>query len=346
MRQGKLSGGEMKTNVTLGIVVMVLLLAVTGCGKEEIIRNDNTLSLEDAIAEATAKEEKYVYDYQVSMDPIPEEIAALGGEVCGTIHAYPVEIMIGLAQKEIEENPEWQKQNEENIEFLKQYLTKEHGGEYEIRPMTSDFSQDEFMSNNYMCTENSTGKEFGVRIFRNPYVELTESDVRNDYYFYVDNAKKYRKDIEESLNEFLGDEYVYGTFYETMESTEILNILVACFREENIDILSEQQKIIDFYKNIKGIQKTSSGKFTFRIVFTYFPMEYQDVITQQYQSTCRKNYIKIIGERTTKLIEEGEVYAQFEYEERDAVLEEKSLEDVINNQKEYMENPYKLQYWR
>lgn len=206
----------MKTNVTLGIAVMVLLLAVTGCGKEEIIRTDNTLSLEDVIAEATAKEEKYVYDYQVSMDPIPEEIAALGGEVCGTIHAYPVEIMIGLAQKEIEENPEWQKQNEENIEFLKQYLTKEHGGEYEIRPMTSDFSQDEFMMNEYMCTEMSTDKNFSITLYKNPHTELKENMIENDEYYYADDAKQYKEDIKKTLEQNWDDTKVYDTFCENV----------------------------------------------------------------------------------------------------------------------------------
>lgn len=336
----------MKTNVTLGIVVMVLLLAVTGCGKEEIIRNDNTLSLEDAIAEATAKEEKYVYDYQVSMDPIPEEIAALGGEVCGTIHAYPVEIMIGLAQKEIEENPEWQKQNEENIEFLKQYLTKEHGGEYEIRPMTSDFSQDEFMMNEYMCTEMSTDKNFSITLYKNPHTELKENMIENDEYYYADDAKQYKEDIKKTLEQNWDDTKVYDTFCENVGDKKTLTICIAIFREEMLEYVKEQEKIIHFYEGLKRVKDESNNQFTLKIIITYFPIEYKDVITKQYQSDCHNNYLSIPMNVEEKLINDQELYARFVYSEKWAWNDENSLDNIVEKQREYFDNPYKLDYWR
>lgn len=117
----------MKVRMKLGMLFVVILPLLHGCGEKEVLAPEPSVSMSETFKYEPNDEavEGYVYDYQVSMEPIPVEIAALGGEVCGTIHAYPTEIEVGLAKKAIEENPEWQKMNEENIEFLKKYLTEQ-----------------------------------------------------------------------------------------------------------------------------------------------------------------------------------------------------------------------------
>lgn len=106
---------EMKTRIRLGVLVIAILPLLLGCGEKEVLTPEPSLSMSETFKYESndVAVEGYVYDYQVSMEPIPVEITALGGEVCGTIHAYPTEIEVGLAQKAIEENPEWQKMNEE-----------------------------------------------------------------------------------------------------------------------------------------------------------------------------------------------------------------------------------------
>ena len=272
----------MQTKGNFKWIVMMLLLVVTisGCGKKEELQPIPSTSLDEVInmeEEVVQNEcpEGYVYDYQISMEPIPEEIAALGGDVCGTIHAYPTKISVALAKQEIENDIELQKENEKNIEGVQRYLDETYGGEFEIEPLDT-------VMWGYMCTEKGTGKSFGVYISTLYSLGLSDEAVDLDTYFYEDNAKEYNDEIDVVLYENLQDSYVFKTRLESVDELKILYIKIAVFKDSGIDYIDEQQMIIELFDRMQELTEKKDISLVLNI--SYFPLEYQDVIFKQYQS--------------------------------------------------------------
>lgn len=327
------------------IIISVILLSVlTGCGEKEKLKSITYDSV-DAVADENTDivegecPEGYVYDYQVSMEPIPEEIAALGGDVCGTIHAYPTEIKIALAKQKIENDEELKKQNEKNITAIKDYLSEQYEGEFEVEPFNAEYE--------YMCTEEETEKKF--KIFISPlFVEdKTKKVVLNDQYYYSENAEKYLSDIEKVLSKEIANEFVYDVFYESGESLidGKLNVYIAIFTDEAVEYLDEQNQILQIYSVMKNLQESSDEEFSLKLVITYFLKEYQEIIEMQYQAEGRE-YIYINGKKVDKLISNDEVLEQFAYSEDEAWNTEYSLDNILKNQEEFEEAEYILEYWR
>ena len=97
---------------------------------------------------------------------------------------------------------------------------------------------------------------------------------------------------------------------------------------------------------MKEIQKKySTDSFSLRLLITYFPGEYKEVITMQYNSQCLDDYTYIVNERAETLIQKGELYAQFEYFEKTAWNDENSLDKIVEND-EYSSEEIILPYWR
>ena len=180
----------MKRKISLVVALMLMALTVFGCGKKEELENTPSTSLSDIINDGEEEcPEGYVYDYQVSMEPIPVEIAALGGEVCGTIHAYPTKIQIELVKQEIENSEELKEENEAYLAVVRQYLDDMYGGEFEIAPIAID-------SWRYACIEKATDKRFSISI--NPLYSKYQADVDIIYidsYYYEENASVYKEDL-------------------------------------------------------------------------------------------------------------------------------------------------------
>ena len=333
----------MKRKISLVVALMLMALTVFGCGKREELENTQSSSLSDTINDEEAAEEEcpegYVYDYQVSMEPIPEEIAALGGDVCGTIHAYPTRIEIALAQQEIENDAELKEQNEKNIEGVKQYLAEAYGGEFEIEPLTTGIWS-------YKCTEISSGKVFFVYIpfsFINGY---SEEVVDVDTYFYESDAQKYNNDIELILVENEGSDYCFRARCETIGEDNILYIKVGVFREDNINHIEEQKMILVLYEQMIEAVKSNDRETRLAFTITYFKSSYKDVITKQYQSNNILDMAYIYDECAEKLLKKNEILAQFEYHESFISEDENELKKISEDPETYYANEYILPYWR
>ncbi len=324
-------------------VLMLIILTIIGCGKKEEVISVPSPPLSDSINEEMVSDEEcpegYVYDYQVSMEPIPEEIAALGGDVCGTIHAYPTRIKIALATQRIEDNAILREQNKKNIDIISQYLTETYGGEFSIEIMSTDAWK-------YLCTEESTNKQFTISINGSYVKGYSDEAIGVDTYFYEENAQEYKQELELAMSNNIQNEYCYRTYYESVDSINVLDLYIAVFCESKPDYMIEQKNIIEIYDAMKAIQSNGDKKLTLRIVLTYFPISYKQVIINQYQSEIKDDFQAIISEKTDKLIENEEVYAQFEYSEISAWNEENTLDDIIEKPEIYWGNEYKLSYWR
>lgn len=331
----------MKTKMKLLWMILILAFIVTGCGEKEELETMPPVSLEDVIntdVEADEEEcpEGYVYDYQVSMDPIPEEIAALGGEVCGTIHAYPTQIKKGLVQQEIEEDKELQAENEICIEGVRKYLTEMYGGDYEISPITTGIWS-------YVCVDKKTGKEFSVYI--NPsYLAGREKDVVTaDDFYYEENGFEYAEELNEVIEDLQWGNYIHKVFLEKVKSSGNLKLYIAVFLGEEPDYIYEQEKILQIYEMMKAMQDREDEDMTVEIIISYFPIEYQKVIVSQYQKSVSE-MMYISNRVADKLLENGEIYAQFDFEGDKGMTN--SLDEILDNKEQYYENEYVLPYWR
>ena len=333
----------MKRKISLVVALMLMTLTVFGCGKREELENTPSSSLLDIINDEEVTEEEcpegYVYDYQVSMEPIPEEIAALGGDVCGTIHAYPTRIEIALAQQEIENDVALKEQNEIYLVAIRQYLEDKYGGEFEIEPIATK-------TLSYACTEKSTDKVF--ILLMNPLYgkqSMNITAVNADSYFYEENASAYEDDLNNIIENTIPAQNVYRFFQEELGEYRKLKIYIAIFCESEPVLVEEQEMIIDMYEQIYGMKKNSDCA-NVEIIITYFPSNYEEVITTQYNSLFVDDILRIGNERADKLIEKGEVYAQFRYNEGANEKDETSLNKIVIEGKENFDSGIVLPYWR
>ena len=220
----------MKRKISLVVALMLMTLTVFGCGKREELENTPSSSLSDIINEEQVTDEKladeecpegYVYDYQVSMEPIPAEIAALGGDVCGTIHAYPTKIQIELVKQEIENSEELKEENDTYLAVVRQYLDDTYGGEFEIAPIAID-------SWRYVCIEKATDKRFIISI--NPLYSKYQADVDIIYidsYYYEENASVYKEDLNNIMKNLITDNHIYRVFQEKLDEYKKLQLHIA-----------------------------------------------------------------------------------------------------------------------
>ncbi len=335
----------MKRKISLVVALMLMALTVFGCGKKEELENTPSSSLSDIINEEQVTDEKladeecpegYVYDYQVSMEPIPAEIAALGGDVCGTIHAYPTRIEIALAQQEIENDAELREQNERNIEGVQQYLADTYGGEFEIEPITTGIWS-------YLCTDKNTDKENVIFISPSYVKGRSDEIVTADNYYYEEDGYIYNDIVGEVIDNTIQEDNIYKIFLEQVGVSVNLKLYIAIFSENAPNYLDEQNTILEIYETMKQVQEDSEKNITIKLVLTYFPEEYQPIILKQYEKSVDE-FTYIYGTVAEKLIQNDEVYAQF-YVERDKGIEI-TLDEVLKEKEAYLENEYKLEYWR
>lgn len=320
-----------------------MILTIIGCGKKEEVISMPSPSLSDSINEEMVSNEEcpegYVYDYQVSMEPIPEEIAALGGDVCGTIHAYPTRIKIALAKKEIENDVELQKQNEKNIAGVKQYLVDTYGGEFEVEPLTTGIWS-------YMCTEIATKKSFVIYISSTYIMNISDEIVSVDTYFYEEKSQQYVQKLNSILSDNIQEDYVFRTRIECLEDNNIFKLKLAIFKENEIDYIDEQTMIISVYNEMKKLLETEGTNTYITITITYFSPKYQEVIENQYNSNSFNDLSYIHSECVEILMRNHEIIEQFDYQEAYIDDEENQLKKVILDRESYFENEYILSYWR
>ena len=98
---GEVGMCQKRRRFVLAVLGLGMMLLCTACQKEE----SGSISGEEKKSVEEKAPEGYVYDYQVSMEPIPKEIEDLGGSCVGTMHAFPTRIEKVLTQQEVEKDP-------------------------------------------------------------------------------------------------------------------------------------------------------------------------------------------------------------------------------------------------
>lgn len=334
----------MKRKVILVVFSLILIFMMGGCGEKEELETTPSQSLDELISIGSETEngecpEGYVYDYQVSMEPIPEDIAALGGEVCGTIHAYPSRIKIALAKQEIENDEELKRQNEKNVEEIQRYLIDTYGGEFRIELSNLKYK--------YLCTEIKNGKQFAIHINPSFALGIDDKVVNVDTYYYKENAEIYNIALEECIDRELQENYLFSTFLESGDNTgtDVLKVYIAVLDDNQPEFHDQQNKIISIYRAMKSVQEELDEEMELSLIITYFPMEYKTVIEKQYDSFCQEEIKYIASESCVeKLIESREVYAQFKYSTHSYENEDANLDNWIGREEEL--NKTILPYWR
>lgn len=334
----------MKRKVILVVFSLILIFMMGGCGEKEELETTPSQSLDELISIGSETEngecpEGYVYDYQVSMEPILEDIAALGGEVCGTIHAYPTEIKAALISKEIENNKELQEQHSRNMQGIEKYLKETYGGEFDIKPIEKNFWE-------YWCKELDTGKEFSIEVERAFSRGIGKDAISIDRYDYEETAEIYTEELKQIIEEVIIDENVYKIRCQTVNEVWCLDLYMAIFCDIEPNYLDEQKKIIQIFDVMKQFQQENKNGLDLNLVITYFPTEYKEVISKQYESELFDDIQYVNNSNISVLQKNNEVYSQFRYLGVIEANQENSLDKIADDKEQFFENEYILPYWR
>lgn len=324
-----------KTCISLMLVLTFLLLV--GCGRKnetvtsEIVTESvsQTITIEEPILEKAP--EGYVYDYQVSMEPIPEDVAAFGGEVCGTIHAFPTKIKVEMMRRELEkpENAELKNEADRCAEEIVEALEKEYGGEFtaELMEIKNDFW--------YFKCENIENKN----AFRVRYENYGFSDVNKiaenyfdiDTYLFESNVEDVREKITDKIN-MIYENTSTKMFKQYLGSDlEFTNIYLAVFKE-NFNVYEEQEKIMELWDEL--IEINNENNF-YSIRIDFFPLDYQNVIEEKCSMGSYLDVeVNVKEEKKEKWVKNEEAFAIFTFHQHS----EGDLRDNIDVEKSIFSN--------
>lgn len=327
--------GTMK-KIVLTIGILCIFMCV-GCGKKEELVESNSIStsisLEDEINDTLneideASEVEYVYDYQVSLDQIPDIFAAVGEPVCGTIHAYPALIQMMYSTVLIGYDEAMYAQYEADKKIVEEYLLATYGKEYNVIPY--------YVGIMYIYTEEDSEEAYMVAVLGDGENRAVTSDSHN----YEESGKELGSDLVKVLEDNIQDEYVYKLYCENVEPSRILHIDIAIFKEEMPDLIQEQKIAIEIYKKMKEIQKAQNDELFF-IAFEirYYPKQYEYVITEQFNSYLLNDILWTNEEKIKKLIENKEMYSDFYFS--NLFSDETALKETLQNNNDEL-----LPYWR
>ncbi|MDE7268991.1 MAG: hypothetical protein K2N81_00785 [Acetatifactor sp.] len=320
----------MKRLTAILLVCGVLCVSLTSCGRpsdrigqESVsaaiesdvqaapgMNDDNLPSAGDGNAQGLS--EDYVYDYQVSMEPIPKEIADLGGPCQGTIHAFPSKIRMGLTQKMMEEDPELKAEVEKRIPEIEQALADNIGGEFRVDEVIAEDVLDWY----WFCTEIETGYQFRIRYSNYEYfTSQTEYTITSDNmilfedYYDEKEAEKvetvYAQVIQKSFGECCNRIWFHS-------SSDSLTIYIIQFTDNEIDKTAEQLKLLNLWSALKEY-----NDIRYDIDMLYYPVSYKEVIEQKFNDGNLYDFTIFHDE---ELLRRGELIARFDY--MDGYIEE------------------------
>lgn len=318
----------MKRKVALLLICAVLCLFQIGCGKQSD-QTDQTTP-ESGASEET--DEEYVYDYQVSMEPIPKEIADLGGPCQGTIHAFPSKIRIGLTEKRMEEDPELKAEVQKRIPEIEQELAEKIGGKFRVDGV--DATDEMYWK--IQCTELDTGEQFYVTYDNSAYATrrdekpyLFGNQVLTSEYYGKKESDKMRETMVKLCSKVYEDG-CYNVWCDTGTGVVVsdMRIYIAQFREEEVDRKDEQKKIKTLWEALHAYSDTT--EYSIKII--YFPMEYKEVIAQKFASDSFNDWDMVSqgNEATRLLIENNEIKDSFLYE---SILNGREMESYLYEDK-------------
>lgn len=277
----------MKRATAAILICGMLGMQLSGCGKqvdEAVLESTSimveteleTTSKSEAQAEVMQQSEEYVYDYQVSTDPIPKEIADLGGPCQGTIHAFPSQIAMGLTEKKIEEDPELKAEVEKRIPEVEQYLAENVGGEFRVDGVAirNEFDWELFFTN------VESGYQFSLVYSNDEYYAVRTGTISRENTLHMENYSD--KNEEESINQMVGEvlkcnygECPYATSLE-LEGRSVI-IYIAQFSDGEVEKENEQIRILNLWKALEE----SNSEISYAISVSYYPIGYRDIIEQR-----------------------------------------------------------------
>ncbi len=256
--------------------------------------------------------EGYVYDYQVSMDPIPEEIAALGGPCEGTIHAFPSRIGMALTELEMEKDPVLKAEVEKRIPEIEAALEEEIGGEFVVDGVIL-FDDLAWV---FFCTEVETGYQFDLYYGNNDYYAYTHNSqpigniIKVDYYYDEKESITLRENLLPIVKEFFAD----GDIKIRLKNGKMdeVDIAIIQYTDSIVDKHVEQEKIILLWKELQSYDDV----FIYDLNVLFYPSQYKEMIKEKFNTMFRYDYGRVYAEETmTCLIEKGEIGCCFSYAE-------------------------------
>ncbi len=267
----------------------------------------------EEITDAADCPEGYVYDYQVSMEPIPEEIAALGGPCQGTIHAYPSRIAMALTELQMEEDPVLKAEVEKRIPEIEAALEEEIGGDFVVDGV---ILQDD-LSWVFICTEVATGYQFDLCYANFEYeaqinnTTSPQNAISVEYYYREIESIA----IRENLYPIIGEIFNEGDYIVRAQvGGGIVDIVIGQYTDKEIEQCMEQEKILKLWE---ALQKYDNTKY-YNLSLVFFPLKYENVIKEKYRTTIRYDFGNFISDKyLSYLAERKEIWGGITYSEID-----------------------------
>jgi len=324
-----------KQKKKIGIFFVVYICLLIGCGtstentmEENPYENQLDEELESVFEEVGTAPAGYVYDYQVSLDPIPEDVAAYGGECYGTIHAFPSKIKVEMMRRELEkpENKELKDEAERCKKEIIDALEKEYGGKFSAELMQIDWNRWYFY-----CTDIEVQFVFCVGYDNYGFLEPNRIEENNfDIEIYLFDS--YVDEEKENINKIISSEYKDNCtrifMQKLQDDLEVVTIYIAVFQDEDIEPEQEENRIKCVWNKINELEtKNVRRDYTYRI--DYYPVEYKTVIEQKYKDGLYMD-IDISHNSLTieKWLENEEILGSFYYDE---FFEEEEFEEFIDS---------------
>ena len=303
----------------LAVLGLCMMLLCAACQKEV----ESTVQKEESKTNISGEEKKsvseeapegYVYDYQVSMEPIPKEIADLGGTCVGTMHAFPTRIEKALTQQEVEKDPELKAEVERCTQEVKEALTEEIGGEFEVEIMSMDENKFEWK---FFCREVATGYEFAIGYtnykYNNPETMIDDNDIFIYNYYDLNMKKANKSENEKNIYNILYEIFPEGcnTILFRNEVNETA-IFLAQFSNTDIDKEEEQIKILTLWERLKKYD----SEMDYRIYIGYYLPEYEGLMEERCKDGIYEDiYTGHEDEKIKKIIDKQEIWDYFSYNE-------------------------------
>lgn len=282
--------------------------------------------------------EGYVYDYQVSMEPIPEEITALGDPCQGTIHAFPSKIGMALTELEMEKDPVLKEEVEKRIPEIEAALEEEIGGEFAVDGVIVD---GEGFDWTFFCTELETGYQFDLGYANKEYHAkitndkwLTENVISvEDYY-----KKETSIEIQEELVPIVKEIYQNSNIKVQTQGYDIVDIVIAQYADEEVDKCLQQENLLMLWEKLMEYDK----EVHYNLSLAFYPYEYEALINEKYNTYIRYDFGKVFNKETVRRWgDKSEILACFRYvgisDKKDAenmnVLLQQSKEENYNKEK-------------
>lgn len=356
----------MKKHICMWLLLCLLAATFTGCtandstaenGAEETITGsagasdvNNTASqtptpspsigggageryVPENIAEAIECPEGYVYDYQVREASMPVEIADLGGNCRGAIHAFPSQIGMALTELDIEEDPVLKAEVEKRIPEVEATLEAEIGGDFSVDGVvvSNDFIWQ------FFCTEVETGYQFDLLYSNYEYLAAVNNQVATGNWLLVEGYYDEKDSIElrEALLPRIQKVYDTGDIFVRMQSGVLIEVVISQYTDGDVDKCAEQKKLLALW----DILKEYNASMFYNVGLTFYPPEYQDVIKEKNTSPYRYDTISTIFsyDSMSNLIENGDVKCSLNYSSLGNSEEYATLDEML---KQYKDSEY------